>query len=49
MGPLTPMSFEHAAEMTFPVSANSSTTILNILGNLVGARRRPLRASRAAA
>lgn len=42
MGPLTPLSFEHAAEMTFPVSANSSTTILNILGNLVGARGVPL-------
>ena len=34
MGPLTPLSFEHAAEMTFPIAANSSTTILNILGNL---------------
>lgn len=36
MGPLTPLSFEHAAEMTFPVAANSSTTVLNILGNFVG-------------
>ena len=36
MGPLTPISFEHAAEMTYPLAANSSTSILNILSNLVG-------------
>lgn len=36
MGPLTPISFEHAAEMTYPLPANSSTTLLNILSNLVG-------------
>ena len=36
MGPLTPLSVEHAAEMTYPIAANSSTTVLNILANLVG-------------
>jgi hypothetical protein len=36
MGPLTPISFEHAAEMTYPLPANSSTSLLNIVSNLVG-------------
>jgi hypothetical protein len=36
MGPLTPISFEHAAEMTYPLPANSSTSILNVVSNLVG-------------
>ena len=36
MGPLTPISFEHAAEMTYPLPANGSTSVLNILSNLVG-------------
>jgi hypothetical protein len=36
MGPLTPISFEHAAEMTYPLPANSSTSLLNIMSNLLG-------------
>ena len=36
MGPLTPVSFEHAVEMTYPLPANSSNTILNVVSNLVG-------------
>jgi hypothetical protein len=36
MGPLTPISFEHAAEMTYPLPANSSTSLLNVISNLVG-------------
>ena len=36
MGPLTPISFEHAAEMTYPLPANSSTSLLNVVSNLVG-------------
>jgi hypothetical protein len=36
MGPLTPISFEHAAEMTYPLPANSSTSLLNVAANLVG-------------
>jgi len=36
MGPLTPVSFEHAVEMTFPLPAQASNAILNIVSNLVG-------------
>ena len=36
MGPLTPISFEHAVEMTYPIPANSSNAILNVVSNLVG-------------
>jgi len=36
MGPLTPISFEHAVEMTYPIPPNSSNTILNMVSNLVG-------------
>jgi len=36
MGPLTPVSFEHAVEMTFPIPAQSSNAILNLISNLVG-------------
>ena len=36
MGPLTPVSFEHACEMTFPVPAQASSAILIVLSNLVG-------------
>ena len=36
MGPLTPVSFEHAVEVTYPVPAQASNTILNVVSNLVG-------------
>jgi len=36
MGPLTPISFEHAVEMTYPVPAQASSAILIVLSNLLG-------------
>lgn len=30
-----PLPIEHAAEMTFPVPANASTTVLNLIGAVV--------------
>ena len=34
--PLIPVSLEHAAELTFPITADSSATVLLTCGNLVG-------------
>lgn len=36
LGPLTPIAFEHAVEVTFPTPPQASNAVLNVLGNAVG-------------